>query len=224
MNKKIRPIVGIGLTAVALTVAATGTIASSADARSAIAPQVNGGNASHLVAPNTGQSCYTNMGTDASEGINSQNFEKTYAAYDSTGAAEFTVKSTCSFTSVLAPGRYYNGKGPAKSETVTIYRAHNGAPGKALDVQTATGKDKNGSFTIPVTMITLAPGRYFVGVQANMSLVKGGQWGWEVTSQTHGATDMWQNPGGALGVCPTWTDIVTCFNSNGPDFMVSLVQ
>lgn len=218
MHTRLLPAIGLAATALILATSL------GAGAHGAVAPTRTGMAASHVTTAAAGQSCYTNMGPDASEGINSQVFDKSYSEFDSTGAADFTVKTTCSFTTVVAPGRYYNGTGPAKSETVTVYNAHKGKPGKVINSQVVKGKDKKGTFTIPVQQVTLAPGKYFVGVQANMALVAGGQWGWEVTTTQHGAVDMWQNPGGGMGVCPAWNDIVSCFKSNGPDFMVALTS
>lgn len=220
MKAHVLPTIGVGVAVAALALA----FSNPATATSSAAPLHMGGSAVHLAVPSGSQSCYTNMGPDASEGINSQIFEKKYTAYNSSGAADFTVKTACTFSTVMAPGRYYNGTGPARSETVTVYRARNGQPGKVINTQTVKGQDKKGSFTIPVQEVSLAPGRYFVGVQANMGLVKGGQWGWEVTTVQRGSTDLWANPGGAMGVCPDWTDVVTCFASNGPDYMVALLS
>jgi hypothetical protein len=91
--------------------------------------------------------------------------------------------------------------------------------------QNVVGTDSGGTFTIPLSTVTLAPGSYWVSVTATMAFASGGEWGWEVTSnQKQGIDGQWENPGGGFGVCPTWGDVVTCVGSTGPDFMFTLTK
>jgi hypothetical protein len=120
---------------------------------------------------------------------------------------------------------YFNGTGPAASETVTIYKNKTGTPGKVKMTQTVTGADAAGTFTMKLKKTKLKKGKYFVGVVANMDFSIGGQWGWETTTNQSGAGDMWQNPGDGFATgCTTWGDMIGCLGAlgQGPDFMVQL--
>ena len=180
---------------------------------------------------------YDQTSAVGSNGVDSQNFESTYAAYDDQGADDFVVPSgaTWTVTEVDAPGIYYNGSGPASSENVIFYSDGKGEPGKAVKggaVNNVKGKDSGGSFTISLGKkgVTLAgggkPGKkgkgttYWVSVVANCSFGGGcGQWGWSTSTKMHGNGAQWQNPGGGFGVCPTWGPITTCISGDtDPDF------
>src|SRR5438093_1850288 len=66
--------------------------------------------------------------------------------------------------------------------------------------------DKGGNFTIPLpTSLVLAPGTYWVSVQANMDFTPFGEWGWLDRAVTSNSAAVWQNPGGGFGTaCTTW--------------------
>jgi hypothetical protein len=165
----------------------------------------------------------SNYGSDA---VDSQNFESTFAAYDNTGADDFTVPSgkTWSVKSVSVSGQYFNGSGPASSENVTIYADNGGVPGATVASFTnAKGKDSSGSFVIKTKGLSLTSGTYWLGVVANCSFSGGcGEWGWDVNTKLHGNQAMWENPNGGFGVCPSWGTIETCVGSPAPDFMFAL--
>jgi hypothetical protein len=41
-----------------------------------------------------------------------------FSQYDAAGGDNFAVKKTCKVTGVYVPGQYFNGTGPADSETL----------------------------------------------------------------------------------------------------------
>lgn len=225
MQKRIYPLVGAS--AIAL-VAAAGALAPAATAHNT---HVEFSHASSVapasVHPAKRGNCYSNMQNDAADAIVSQDFtDAGNDIYDSMGADNFAVKKTCKVAGINVIGAYFNGSGPADSETVTFYADDaGGVPGTVINTQTVMGSDNNGSFTIPLKTVALPPGSYWVSVQATMAFAVGGEWGWEVTShQKQGIDGQWQNPGGGFGMCPTWDDVVTCTAATGPDFMMTLTK
>lgn len=163
-------------------------------------------------------------------GIVSQNFEPAYDAYDSQGADDFKVPRghTWTVTQISVTGSYFYGPGPADSETVTFFSDAAGAPGATVVSRTVVGSDPDGlgSFSIKLAGVTLPAGKYWVSVQANMSLESGGEWAWGTRLTQRGVhASMWQNPldGFATG-CTAWGDQQTCLGlqGEGPDFMFGL--
>lgn len=200
---------------------------------------VSGHFAKMTISGKGGGTLYDQTSAIASEGINSQNFESTYAAYDDQGADDFVVPkgATWTVTEVDAPGLYFNGYGPASSEDVHFYADANGVPGKEVKCKSCTGVnggDSSGSFTIPLGKGAKLKGSskaakskgttYWVSVVANCSFSGGcGEWGWSTSSVLHGNPAQWQNPGGGFGVCPTWGPITSCISGNTePDFSFTL--
>lgn len=185
--------------------------------------------AAHHVAPAKKHgNCYSNVNpkNDTGAADVSQNFESSFDQYDSAAAVAFTVAMPCFVDSVYVPGQYFNGSGPATSETVTFYTDNGGTPGSVIDSQTVTGVDAFGTFTIPITPVRIPAGNAWVSVVANMDFSAGGEWGWEVASTSKGHGDaMWENPGnGFASGCTTWTDIAVCIPGGGPSLMVQLVK
>src|SRR5262249_22094663 len=64
----------------------------------------------------------------------------------------------------------------------------------------------------------LAPGTYWIEIQANMTL-SNQQWGWTDRTVQSNQGAAWQNPAGGWGFCQTWTRKTTCFAppNSGPD-------
>jgi len=171
---------------------------------------------------------YNQNSNDGGTGVDSQNFESTYAAYDDAGADDFKVPKghTWKVKEVDVTGVYFSGSGPASSENVIFYKDASGLPGaKVAEVDGRTGTDSGGSFAIKFgkgNTVKLTKGKYWVSVVANCSFTGGcGEWGWEVNSVQHGNMSAWENPGGGFGVCPTWGTTESCIGY-GPDFMFEL--
>lgn len=220
MRSRALPAVGISVAALVLT-AFAGT-ASAAAGPTAVATS---GGVDTSQSRTTLKTCFANVDGDSGVGIVSQNFEAAFDIYDNSGAADFTLDTKCKLKQVTAYGVYFNGFGPATSETVTIYKNKKGKPGKVKTSQTVTGSDAAGTFTIKLKKKKLKPGKYFVGVVANLDFSVGGEWGWETTINKSGNGDMWQNPGDGFATgCTSWGDMVSCLGAQGqgPDFMVQL--
>lgn len=171
---------------------------------------------------------YSQIDNDSGIGISSQNFEAANDAFDTAGADDVTVPAGEAWMvqTVTVPGVYYNGTGPAVSETVTFYADSGGTPGAVVKSLTAIGTDTSGSFVIRMPeKVKLRPGTYWVSVVANMDFAAGGQWGWETRTVQSGGAAKWQNPGdGFTTGCTTWGDMATCTNAGGAwsDFMFAL--
>lgn len=220
MHAYIRPVVAASAAALAITA----SIAGSATAHKATITMSHRGVVSDHVVPMKKGNCYSNMMSDTGVGILSQTFGDE-PSYDSYSADNFAVKKTCKVTGVETVGQYFNGSGPAESETVTFYADDaGGVPGTVIDTQTVVGTDNGGSFSIPLQTVALSPGSYWVSVSANMDFSAGGEWGWDLTDhQKQGSNGQFENVGGAFGVCPTWGDVLDCVGY-GNDFMVTLTK
>lgn len=228
--KRSRVLPAVGAACAALL--AVGTFATSADAthgNHSSLPRAHSGHhaAIHAVSPAKKHgNCYSNLHNDTGIGIVSQNFtDAGYDIYDSYGAVPFAVAKPCFVDLVYAPGAYFNGSGPADSETVTFYADNGGQPGAVIDSQTVVGADNFGTFTIPIVPTRIPAGPAWVSVVANMSFTVGGEWGWELSSnnKNHANSD-WENPGNGLSTgCTTWQPVQNCVGY-GNSFMVQLVK
>jgi hypothetical protein len=162
----------------------------------------------------------SNYGADS---IVSQNFSSTFSAtYDAAGADDFVVPKGKTWTVKGGdfPGVYFNGSGPASSETITFYKGKL-SPGKVMNSQTVTCTDSAGSFSCNLKSVKLKGGKkgttYWVSIAANLAFSAGGEWGW-TTTVDHNQPGKWQNPGGGFGVgCTTWTNLSQCIASAGTD-------
>ncbi len=142
-------------------------------------------------------------------------------------ADDFVVPGgqTWQVTEVHAQGAYFNGSGPANNFNVFFYQDNGGLPGTNVHTRTAQSYvDSGGVFEVFLTVpVTLAPGMYWVSVQAHMIFDPNGQWGWtERTVQANSAA-AWQNPGGGFGVCSTWGVRTSCLGAGDPDQMFRLI-
>jgi hypothetical protein len=190
-----------------------------------------GGKAHAIKNPNRAASVlYDQSNNDGGNAITSQNFESSFDIYDNSGADDFDVPANTKWkvTEVDAFGQYYNGYGPAVSETVTFYKNKKGHPGKVKASFTVTGADSGGSFTIPLGKgVGLSGGtkgvKYWVGVYVNMDFGTGGQWGWESQTTAEGVAANWQNPGDGFGTgCTTWGTENVCIPAGQGDKMFIL--
>jgi hypothetical protein len=154
----------------------------------------------------------------------SQNFEAAFDAFDDRVADDFVVPAGQTWTvqQVNVSGVYFNCAGPARNVNVTFYSDSATLPGAAVATYTnvaMTDTAGNFSITLPVAAV-LAPGTYWVSVQANMDFGVGGQWGWTDRTVQSNSGAAWQNPGGgfAAGCSPNYGRKTTCIpTSGGPD-------
>jgi hypothetical protein len=161
---------------------------------------------------------------DSGFAISSQNFESGYDAYDDAAADDFKITLARDIvTEVDVTGQYFNGSGPARDETVTIYQDAGGLPGAVIATATAMGTDVGGSFSIEGLNILLARGTYWLSVVANMDFEVAGQWGWEGRTVKKLNPAVWENPGGGWGMCPSWDTIQNCFGYDN-DLMFTILS
>jgi len=173
--------------------------------------------------PGALKTLWANTGTDSGVGVVSQTFEASLESHDSAAADDFTVPDgeTWTIREVDVAGHYFNGSGPADSETVTIYKAKHGKVGPVVvNYAGLVGSDNDGSFSIPIPKTTLETGTYFVSVVANMPFAQGGEWHWENMLEVHGLRPEWENPGGER--CRTWTVETKCFGPGTGDHFFAL--
>lgn len=174
---------------------------------------------------------YSQNNYDAGMAIDSQNFSADFTEFTSAGADEFVIPSghKWKIKEVDVTGVYYNGPGPASSESVLFYKDSNGLPGDlAEQCDDVVGTDNQGSFAIKIPKtckLNLKGGStYWLSVVANMDLDPYGQWGWETRTQQNGDPAAWENPNdGWSSGCTTWQVMSSCFDyGQGPDFMFTL--
>jgi hypothetical protein len=208
------------LTAAAVLVAVAFVTAGQASAGRA--PQAAFTPADHRVHVTAKGKLCNNIDDRMSDAVSSQNFDKKWNDYDAVGATDCKLKKTATVHSVIVPGTYFNGSGPADSENVTTYKDSGGLPGKKVDSQTVVGSDDAGTFTISLKALKLAKGTYWFAVQANMDF-SNGQWGWLATATAHGSPDQWENPGGGFGLgCKSWCPVGTLDGGMSRDLMIGL--
>jgi hypothetical protein len=144
-----------------------------------------------------------------------QNFEASNDIYDSFCADDFVVTAPgWAIDLVENLGVYFNGTGPAASANVFFYANSGGLPGAIVEQRlnvVPSGGLATGSFTIPLSpAVNLAPGTYWICIQANLDFAVGGQYGWTEHTPV-GLPSVFQNPGGGFGVCPSWAPrVATC--------------
>lgn len=151
---------------------------------------------------------YDQTGSAGTNGFPSQNFEKTFDAYDAQGADDFVVPAgeVWGVTQVYIPGSY-TGTGSATSVDVFFYANQSNAPGG--EVYHAAGIvpfDSAGDLAIPLAQpALLAAGTYWLSVRVNMNFDPGGQWFWSTRSTQTGSAYRWRNPGNGFGSgCTSW--------------------
>lgn len=214
-----------GLSAAAL--AAATTFAGTAGAASHSLASFHHTSGVHTTAAAKG-SCYRLTKDDTGDGIVSANFSDAGDdIYNSAGAADFKVKKKCAIGSVSTVGAYFNGAGPADSVNVIIYNpGKKNTPGKVKTEQdNLKYKDASGTGSLDPTLkktIKLTKGTYWVSVVANMTFATGGEWGWDASSDTVGATDQWENPNGGFGACTKWGNTTDCIGTAVGDYIVTL--
>ncbi len=170
---------------------------------------------------------YDQNGDDSGIATVSQNFESTFAIYDSFAADDFTTTSKWRLREVDVTGAYFNGYGPAASEDVVIYQDDKGIPGKVVEeaLGVAGNDDGFGSFVITLPKLKALKGhkKYWLSVVANCAFQGGcGQWGWENQTSVVNTPAQWENPNGGYGLCPTWEDESACISGTPGDHMFTL--
>src|SRR5436190_11995157 len=137
-------------------------------------------------------------------------------------ADDFVVPGgqTWNVQSIDADGVYFNGVGPATDWNVFIYDNNAGLPGTQVYSTLNQPVSVSGTtFTVNLTpAAVLSTGKYWIEIQANMTFATQGEWGWTDRTLQFKSPAAWQNPGGGFGICPTWTNKLTCIpTAGGPD-------
>ena len=145
-----------------------------------------------------------------------------FPTFSSDLADDFVVPGgeTWNVESIDADGVYFNGSGPATDWNVFIYTDSGGLPGTQIFSATNIPIVQVGTtFSANLTpAAVLTEGTYWIELQANMTFATQGEWGWSDRTVQSGNSAAWQNPGGGLGVCPSWTPKLTCIpTASGPD-------
>jgi hypothetical protein len=219
------------VTAMAVALAVVAAFGTAAGARAARPTLGHRGHAAAAVRTDrTLVSLYNQNNHPQGFGISSQNFEPVNDAYDAAGADDFKVKAgqTWKVKEVDVTGFYFNGAGPADSETVTFYQDAGGLPGavKKTYKNVAGTDDGAGSFVITLPKpLRLTQGHYWVSVVINMNFDPGGQWAWMTRTASKGTEAAWQNPGDGFGTgCTTWGNMFACAGDgqSGTDFLFAL--
>jgi len=145
-----------------------------------------------------------------------------FPTFSSDLADDFVVPAgqTWSVQSVDADGRYFNGPGPANSFNVFFYADNAGLPGAQVYSALSQPFSVSGStFSVNLpSMAVLTAGTYWVEIQANMTFIPNGEWGWTDRTLQSNNPAAWQNPGGGFNECPTWTIKTVCIpTAGGPD-------
>ena len=162
---------------------------------------------------------YNNPATQPPLGIGSQKFEPAMGTFDDQAADDFVLpplppNNFFYLTGVRVMGEYSLGGGPASSFNVYIYE---NAPGHLPGGLIAAILNRPYTGTPPeftINLITpqgLAPGTYWVSVQARQDFNPNGQWFWHNRTAQTNAGAVWQNPGDGYGTgCITWNRKNAC--------------
>lgn len=165
---------------------------------------------------------YNQNSNGTGNAILSQNFSKTDSQYDCAAADDFVVPSghTWKIDEVDVTGIYIQGSGQVTNADVIFYKDKNGKPGKI--VKARLDQTTYGSFSVKFDRsVKLKPGTYWMSFAPNSIFINRFEWGWEINGTIHRNQAMWENPGGGLGVCPTWETIDNCLGYKG-DLMFDL--
>ncbi len=123
-------------------------------------------------------------------------------------------------------GAYFNGSGPANSFTVYFYADNDGFPVNQVYATLAWWEQNGSTFRIHVCdnppcqgQPILFPGKYWVEIQANMTAMCCGEWGWTDRTVTDLDPAVWRNPSGFFGACTSWSRrAATCgLDPSAPD-------
>ena len=134
-------------------------------------------------------------------------------------ADDFVVPGgqTWNVQSIDADGVYSTVPGPATDWNVFIYTDNGGFPGAQVYSTLNQPVTVSGTtFTVNLSpaavlsrwhLLDRDPGQHDLRTQ--------GEWGWTDRTVQSNYPAAWQNPGGGFGVCPTWTNKLTCIPTRG---------
>ncbi len=219
MRYRLIPFAGLGAVAL-LASAVTAPVANAGGAT--LSPVHHSGHVTQVKLPKP-KSGYSQLTTDTTNGVSSQNFETDFDAYDDQAADDFPMKKKCKVTKISWIGQYSGfPTAVADSFHITIYKWTKSRVRQVLvdqDQLTYSQPVTNpGTFvTTNLSPFTLGKGMYWISIVANMSIDPNGQWFWEIIDPIHFDPAMWQNPGGGFTVCPKWADMGKCLGISPDD-------
>jgi hypothetical protein len=153
---------------------------------------------------------YNSPATEPPVGIGSQKFESAMAAFDNQAADDFVIGGGLAHyvTGVRVMGEYSAGGGPASSFNIYFYQnAAGNLPGTLIEGfmnLPYVGTPPDFVICLPYPF-SLAPGTYWVSVQARQDSNPNGQWFWHNRTVQSNSGAVWQNPGDGYGTgCITW--------------------
>jgi len=171
---------------------------------------------------------YDQLNNPGSLGTDSEDFWD-LPAWTSFAADDFVVPAgrTWTITEVDAQGEYRGQNGPADYFNVAFYQDAGGLPGSVVYSAPALRyfNDAGVFLLILKSPVVLTSGKYWVSVQAHLSINTNGDWWWTNRSVQANSPAAWQNPNGGSGRCATWGVRTACvyFNDPGaPDQMFRL--
>ncbi|HEX4080631.1 MAG TPA: hypothetical protein VHX61_17350 [Rhizomicrobium sp.] len=197
--------------------------------------------AMHVVPHNGSTTLYSQNGSTASSWPASNNLTSgEFTSDDSAGADDFVLPSgKYTISQVYAPGESYGYFGYAypTSMDVTFYKkikvTKKGAKAKVLlacNDEPYTNEGGLGDFLVDISSCAAGTkfkgGKdYYVSVVANNNYADdSGYWFWQSRRTQTNGPGMWENEGGAFGICPSWNTNAVCFTSGlvGPDYVFEL--
>jgi hypothetical protein len=180
----------------------------------------------HIVHASKDQTLYDQMGGDRGTGINSQNYEQEFDAYDDEAADDFIVPAGVRWKVMEVDMAGYYNEGPADSMNVVFYKDRRGRPGKVVAQFTIIPPWYNGDGGFPLDLdkgVVLKPGHYWLSIQANQDFNEAGQWSWASSDEIGNSPAMWRNPGGGFEIgCTEWTVETTCIADGQGDHLFAL--
>jgi len=141
------------------------------------------------------------------------------AGYANAAADDFTIPAGDAIWTIEVinvQGAYFNGPGPAQSVNVYILGNSGGLPDSTNLSAASIYAAENLSYTdvgsgdfeidLPGSGLSLAPGTYWLVVQANMDAFSAGQWGWRESSAS-------ADTGTMVGFESAWFENAVLFNT-----------
>lgn len=160
-------------------------------------------------------------------GVNSQNYDPAYDAYDDEAADDFFVPDGARWLiKEVDMDGYYN-EGPADTFTITFYKDKHGKPGATRAQFVVVPPYYDGGGGMPLKLggrVSLKPGHYWLSIVADQNFTIGnGQWSWASSADTFNSPAMWRNPGGGFELgCPDWGIESVCIPIGEGDHVFAL--
>jgi len=189
-------------------------------------PMLTGTPSHRYIHANALQVLYSQSG-DRGTGINSQNYDHEFDAYDDEAADDFIVPEGARWRiKEVDMAGYYN-EGPADTFTITFYKNRHGKPGNMIATFTIVPPYYNGDGSMPLALdgyVTLKPGHYWVSIVADQNFgIGNGQWSWASRDVTTYRPAVWRVPGDGFGIgCTEWTVDTECIPDGQGDHVFTL--